>query len=155
MERNRRLALAESSFKEALLRDPTYALAEIRLGRIQYLRDNDDAARATITSAEKRTQEPGHLFLAAMFLGAIHQRQADLDAARACFERALAIVPNSQAAVVALAYIESSTGRPDRAQALARAFAASTTANDRFWGAYKNGGLDEPGLSWLRRRVWK
>jgi len=152
MQRNRGLASAAQNYRTALQSDPSYALAEIRLGRVQFLRRDLEEARATLERAQPRAEEPGHRYLAALFLGAVYQEQDNLAAARAAYERALASVPESQTAAVALGYVELITGRPDRAQALAQAFAA-TTADDRHWWAYKNGGLDEAGLAWLRERI--
>jgi hypothetical protein len=54
--------------------------------------------------------------------------------------------------VIALAHLEWIAGRPDRAQALARVFAAAPV-DDHAWWAYKNGGLDYDGLGSLRSRV--
>ena len=89
-----------------------------------------------------------------MFLGAFLQEQKDLAGARAQFERALKISPRSQNAIVALAYVEMLSGRPDKAQALARSF-TGTPNSDEGWWAYKNGTLDAAGLQWLRARVRK
>ena len=88
----------------------------------------------------------------AVKLGAILQQARDLEAARLAYEEADATIPNSQAAVVALAYLDVIAGRPDQAQVRARRFAASGT-DDIAWWEFKNGGLDRDGIEWLRRHV--
>ena len=88
--------------KAALKSDPPYALALIRLGRVQFLQDNVKAARESLERGAALAREPRHQFLAAMFMGALQESQNDLTAARQSYERALRIVPQSQHAVAAL-----------------------------------------------------
>ena len=135
--------------------DPTYALAQIRLGRVEFLFKNMQAGRACRSQkGSAAAREPSHRYLAAMFMGALLQEQKDLAGARAEFERALEIAPQSQSAIVALAYVELMSGRPDHAQALARGY-LGTPNSDEAWWAFKNGTLDHAGLKWLRQRVRK
>jgi len=151
-ERTRLLLSAEEHYRRALSADPSYALAQIRLGRVEFLFKNMKAAAVSLEKGNAAAQDPAHRYLAAMFLGAFLQEQKDLDGARAQFERALKINPRSQNAFVALAYVEMISGRPDKAQALARSFAGTPDSADGWW-AYKNGTLDNAGLQWLRARV--
>ena len=74
-------------------------------------------------------------------------------AANDAYERALAAMPESQAAVVALSYLDSISGRLGRARERVKAFAERAPEADRYWWAHTNGGLDETGLAWLRARV--
>jgi Flp pilus assembly protein TadD len=96
--------------------------------------------------------KPDDIYLASLFLGAIEERREDFAAARKFYERALASSPRSQTVVIALAHLDLIAGRPDRAQALARAFAESP-GDDHLWWAYRNGGIDHDGLAALRARV--
>jgi tetratricopeptide (TPR) repeat protein len=153
LERRRRLALAVDAYREALRRDSEYLLAEIRLGRAQYLLEEYDASRVTLERAEPRAKTVQQRYLAALFLGAAYQVKGDLAAANNAYERALTAMPESQAAVVALSYLESITGRSGHARARVRAFAELAPDADRYWWAYTNGGIDETGLAWLRARV--
>ena len=153
-ERTRLLLSAEERYRQALSADPSYALAHIRLGRVELLFKNMKAAAVSLEKGSAAAQDPAHRYLAAMFMGAFLQEQKDLEGARAQFERALKLSPRSQNAFVALAYVEMISGRPDKAQALARSF-TGTSNSDEGWWAYKNGTLDSAGLQWLRARVRK
>ena len=153
-ERSRLWLSAERLYRQALSADPDYPLAHIRLGRVAFLFDNMKAAADSLQKGKATAQDPSHRFLAAMFMGALLQEQKDLAGARAEFERALEIAPRSQNAIVALAYLELISGRPDHAQSLARGY-VGTPDSDESWWAYKNGTIDQAGLRWLRQRVHK
>jgi tetratricopeptide (TPR) repeat protein len=118
-QRGTYLLSAERSYSRAVDADPSYALARIRLGRVQFLLNYRDRARKSLASGQAAARDASHQFLAAMFMGALQQFENDLDGARQSFDRALAIAPQSQNAVAALAYLELLSGRPNRAQALA------------------------------------
>ena len=150
-ERQRLLLRAEESYKAAIEADPEYPLAYIRRGRVEFLRRNFKAARPLLERGSALAREPRHQYLAAMFTGALQQAQNDLGAARASFERALAIAPQSQNAVAALSFVELMAGRTGRAEEIARAYTG--TKLDDAWWAYKTGALDIEGLQWLRQRV--
>ena len=80
---------------------PDYALAQIRLGRVQYHLRNLKQASEWLTKGTAAAQDPGHKYLAAMFTGALLQEQKDLAGASAAFERALELAPRSQNAITA------------------------------------------------------
>jgi tetratricopeptide (TPR) repeat protein len=151
-ERIRLLLSAEQLYRQALSADPAYALAQIRLGRVEFLFKNMKAAALSLQKGSAAAQDPSHRYLAAMFTGALLQEQKDLAGARAAYERALEIAPRSQNAIVALAYVALLSGRPDHAQSLARSYTGTPNADEGWW-AYKNGTLDHAGLQWLRTRV--
>ena len=153
-ERTRLLVGAEELYRKALEIDPAYPLAQIRLGRVQFHYKNWKQAGEWLAKGRAGATEPVHKYLAAMFTAALLQEQKDLAGARAAFEEALTLSPQSQNAIVGLAYVELMSGRPDHAQALARSYMGSATPDDSWW-AYKNGTLDQGGLRWLRRRVRK
>jgi tetratricopeptide (TPR) repeat protein len=148
----RKLDLALTAFRAATAADPQNAHAQIRLGRALFLLDKMVEARAAAERGLALAKKPDDIYLGSLFLGAIQERQSDLTGARASYARALSTAPRSQTVTVALAHLDLLTGRPDRAQALARAFAAAPV-DDHAWWAYKNGGLDYDGLSTLRSRV--
>lgn len=152
LERRRRLTMAEQSFREAVAADASYARGHIRLGRALSLLGQMPRAREEIERGQALANTPDDRYLAALFMGAIQQQQKDSSGARESYERALTIAPQSQTATIALAYLDSITGRPDRAHALARSFAADPAA-DAAWWAYKSGGVDFDGLASLRARV--
>ena len=152
--RSRLLTSADLLYRRALELDPDYALAQIRLGRVQYHFKNLSQANEWLAKGSAAARDPGHQYLAAMFTGALLQEQKDLAGARAAYERALELAPRSQSAIVALAYVELLSGRANNAQSLARSY-TGTPDSDEGWWAYKNGTLDHAGLQWLRRRVRK
>jgi tetratricopeptide (TPR) repeat protein len=154
LQRTRLLLSAQQLYRQALSADPTYALAQIRLGRVEFLFNNMKAATLALQKGSAAAREPSDRYVAAMFMGALLQEQKDLAGARAQFERALQLAPQSQSAIVALAYVELIAGRPDRSQALARGYLGTPNSDDAWW-AFKNGTLDHTGLKWLRQRVRK
>jgi Tfp pilus assembly protein PilF len=150
----RRQLLIVGMYQQAIEFDPKYAPAHLRLARIHMSLGDLTLARSAIEEAIALAKEPAHKYLAALQLGAIVQRQGDLTAARAAYERALAVVPISQTATVALGHLDILEGRPDRAQARARAFLAKPE-EDTYWFEFKNGGFYREGLVALRQRVRK
>jgi len=153
-DRAGRLQMAHDSFRDAVAADPLNAAAHIRLGRILFLLEKMTPAREEIERGEALATNPADAYLAALFLGGIQERQKDLAGARDSYTRALSFAPQSQTAIIALAHLELMAGRPDRAQTLARSFAAAP-AEDPAWWAYRNGGLDLDGLESLRSRIRK
>ncbi len=148
------LALAQDAFRDAVEHDPQDARARIRLGRVLFLFNKIAQAREEVERGQALATKPADSYLAALFLGAIKERQKDLAGAREAYTQAFAIAPRSQTATVALANLDVMIGRPDRAQAFARAF-ASAPRDDRAWWRYRNGGVDHDGLASLRARVRK
>jgi tetratricopeptide (TPR) repeat protein len=148
----RRLLPVQQTYLEATQRDPTFAEGWLRLARIQFILGSIRDARSSIARARDLAAAPREKYLAALTLGAILQHDKELGAARKAYEEADAAIPNSQAAVVALAYLDVVSGRPDLAQQRSLQFAAAGS-NDIAWWEFKNGGLDRDGIDWLRHRV--
>jgi tetratricopeptide (TPR) repeat protein len=146
-----RLGRAERAYREALRQDEHYAIAAVRLGRVLHLSGKLQEARAALDRGVAEARGPFQEYVAALFMAALQQELKDASGARQSYERALAIVPTSQPAVVGLAHLELMSGRPDRAQELTRTFAARSVTDT--WWAYKEGALDLPGLAWLRERI--
>ena len=119
-ERLLRLVRAEGHYREALRYDEHYPRALIRLGRVLHLTNHLPEAKASLEQGVTQARLPADQYLAAMFMGALQLQQKDIAGARASYERALAIMPASQTVVVALGHLEVVSGRPDRAQLLAR-----------------------------------
>jgi tetratricopeptide (TPR) repeat protein len=148
----RRLDLAYAAFRAASVADPHNAYARIRLGRLLFRLDRAGEAREAIARALAVAGRPDDVYLGSLFLGAIEERQRNFAAAREAYTRALTVAPRGQTVIIALSHLELISGRPDQAQSLAKAFAASPV-DDHAWWAYKNGGLDLDGLAALRARV--
>jgi len=154
-ERIVRLGRAERAYREALRLEPDYAIASIRLGRVLQMIGKPVEARQSIERGLKDARGGGLAeYIGSLFLGALLVEQKDLAGGRRSYERALAIAPLSQPAVVGLAHAELMSGRPDRAQALAQDFAAKNGIENTWW-AYKDGSLDLTGLGWLREQARK
>jgi tetratricopeptide (TPR) repeat protein len=148
------LARAEEAYKNALDADPSYPLARIRLGRIQFLQGEPKRARESLERGTAEAQLPRHKFLAAMFTGDLLQAQKDLDGASRSFGSALAMAPHNQHAVAALSFVEMMAGRTDRAREVAQAYTGAGLDDDAWW-MHRNGALDHEGLQWLRARIRK
>jgi tetratricopeptide (TPR) repeat protein len=151
-ERDIRLYQAQLDYEQALRYDDRYALAVIRLGRVQHLSGRSKEAVQTLERGQKMASDLTTQYLAALFIGALREEQQDVDGARRSFEAAVAIAPTSQPAVIALAHLELMGGRPDRANELARTLAKQSMDGQPWW-VYHYGSLDVAGLQWLREKV--
>lgn len=151
-ERNRLLRWAENAYRQLLTDQPAFARARVRLGRLLWTLGRSGPAVVELERARTDALEPSQQYLAAMFLGGLHDEKGEHDAARTAYEQALAIVPGSQAATVALGHLDVMAGRPDRAQARAHAFLSLPPAADPWW-TYENGGIQWEAVYWLRRTV--
>lgn len=145
---------AQAKFEKLLGDEPRFTRARIRLGRVLWMLADRNAALLELLRAQSEAREPEDRYLVAMFLGALYEQQGNLTGARVAYEAARAAAPASQAATVALGYLDVMAGRPDRAQALARQLLSKPPVGDAWW-SYKNGGFETPALAWLRYRVWK
>jgi tetratricopeptide (TPR) repeat protein len=145
---------ARDKFEKLVADEPRFTRARIRLGRVLWMLEDREAALAQLLRAQSEAREPEDRYLVAMFLGALYEQQKNLTGARVAYETALAAAPASQAATVALGYLDVMAGRPDRAQALARQLLSAPPVGDAWW-RYRNGGFDTAALAWLRDRVWQ
>lgn len=149
-ERLLRLTRAEDHYRNAVRIDEHYSRALTRLGRVLHLKNNLIEAEAFLERGLKEARHPSDQYLASLFTGALQFQKNDLPGARTSYERALAIIPASQTAVVALGHLEVMAGRPDRAQLLARRF--TETPPEPWWG-YMDGTFDVIALQSLRDQV--
>lgn len=152
--RTQALSRAKGTYQKLLADEPRFTRARVRLGRVLWLLDERDEALVELLRAQRETREPVQRYLAAMFLGALHEQAGNLADARMAFETALAAAPASQAATVALGHLDVMAGRPDRAQALARQLLSKPPVGDEWW-SYRNGGFEMAALVWLRQQVWR
>lgn len=145
---------AKDKFAKLVADEPRFTRARIRYGRVLWMLDEGDQARAELLRAQAEARQPADRYLAAMFLGAIYDQHHNLAGARAAYEAALAAVPASQSATVALGYLDVLAGRHDRARALARRLMSAPPVGDEWW-RYRNGGFEAAAFAWLRHRVWQ
>jgi tetratricopeptide (TPR) repeat protein len=154
VSRLQELMRAKRTFAQILVDAPSFTRARIRLGRVLWLLNEREAALVELRRAQGEAHEAEQRYLTAMFLGAIYEQKGDVTDARRAYEAALAVAPASQAATVALGYLDVMAGRPDRAQALAHQLWSAPPVADEWW-SYKNGGFETVALGWLRSRVWR
>ena len=140
------IADAESSFRRALNIDPQLAEARARLGRVLFLLDRRDEARKELERALADAGRIGDTFseyLAAMFLGRLHEDGDRIDDAILAYRRAAAAGPRFPAARVALARQLAATGRAGEASSMMaeffRGLAPSGTSEIDPWTVYPRG----------------
>jgi tetratricopeptide (TPR) repeat protein len=108
-----RLAEAEEKYREALAMDATLVEAHLRLGRVLTLRGRLDEARGELERARGEATTGYLRYLAALFLGQVHERAGRFKAASACYESAIGEYPDSQTAYVALGRVLQLSGDHD------------------------------------------
>ena len=101
-QRTRLLLGAEQLYRQALeRRSDLRARADQAWPRGVPVQEHEGTPPRRSRRGAPRQRMPSHRYLAAMFMGAFLQEQKDLAGARAQFERALEIAPQSQNAIVA------------------------------------------------------
>ena len=134
--RTQRFQEARSYFEQALLADPSSALARVRLGRVLWRLGQNEAARVTLEQAVRQEPAGDVLYLARLFLGRVHEDLGHLDQAAAEYRLALALDPQAQAAAVALSHVVRSIGEvEDSRELLSRALshARRRQGRDAYW----------------------
>jgi tetratricopeptide (TPR) repeat protein len=119
-ERTSELREAERVLEDAVAADPAALEPRVRLGRVRWRLGKDDAAAQTLEAARALEGPPSMAYLARLYLGLVYQRRGRIEDADAEFRRALAIVPDAQAAAVALSYAQGSRGDASGARAALR-----------------------------------
>jgi tetratricopeptide (TPR) repeat protein len=129
---------AEEFFRRATEARPEFAIAHVRLGRVLHMLGEFDAAARQLRDAGARTNEASTLYLAALFEGGLRETMREEQGARAAYERAAALVPQSQSPYLALSRMARARG--ERREALAmteRALTRRVTGeHDDPWWAY-------------------
>jgi VWFA-related protein len=152
-ERRMRLALAERAYREALKKDPARHRAAVHLGRVLWLLDRHDDARRTLEPiVSDENAAAGERYLASLFLAAEYERAGDVDRARTLLESIESFAPGRQTARLALAALEHRAGRVERARTIVEeAVPDGGPGEDDEWWSYRNGGVPEEDLAWLRQ----
>jgi tetratricopeptide (TPR) repeat protein len=102
---------AEKSFRRALAVQPDLHHARVRLGRVLALQDRLDEAARELQAVVAATTDTRELYFAHLFLGFARERAGQPGAAADEYERAVAALPDGQAASVALSHALHRTGR--------------------------------------------
>lgn len=130
------LEQAARAFRAALRGDPTFAEAQVHLGRVLSLQGQHAAAIDELAQALTAGLEPALEYYARIFLGAAYQQSGAWAPAREQFERARIVVPESRVAALALAQIAREAGQPEEVPDLLRrglALPTPTSTVDPWW----------------------
>ena len=130
-ERRKSLEHAERYLRAALEANPDRLEAQLRLGRVLYLR-RDPSARDVLLRV---TAAPDSRlrYLSALFLGAACDAQQDAVSAQTWYAKAVAEMPGSQAAVLAVSESRYRTGDAKGAAAILPAAVRNPNAADPWW----------------------
>jgi tetratricopeptide (TPR) repeat protein len=130
------LRRAETRFRKALEFDPANEEAHLRLGWVLVRRGRPAEALGHLEPLASERGDEDRRFLALLFLGAAHEGRKDTDAAIAAFRKATVVVPEGQAAHVALARALERVAGEGAARAVLRPF------------------FEERRRSWVRADPW-
>jgi tetratricopeptide (TPR) repeat protein len=108
---------AAEAFADALKQDPKLGCAAVHLGRIRMLQGQREEAASLLRTALEDV-DPGVSYLAALFLGSIHERNDEFDEAEKQYRNALRRIPWGQSAPLALAELLSRTGRESESRSI-------------------------------------
>ena len=147
---------AEVTYRRALTADPALTEARVRLGYVLLRLNRLDEARHELSTALSTASASRTIYLAALFLGAVHEAAGNIDQAVATYRRARDVTPGCQVAAIGLANALRLTGQYEGAAEAARTAAmAGASACDDPWWSYDYGQawqLDET-IEQLRRTV--
>jgi tetratricopeptide (TPR) repeat protein len=152
------LEAAEAAYRAGLAIDPGAVAARLRLGYVLLRAKKVSTARAELTSALSTATSPRDMYLAALFLGSVHETSDDLPNAVLAYERAAAALPGCQVASIALGNAQGLVGRLDASRDIvAKAGDIGPEACEDPWWSYDYGQAwqIEDSLQELRRLVRK
>jgi tetratricopeptide (TPR) repeat protein len=134
--RTNRLNRAAEWLRDSLERDPSHILARLHLGRVETLRGRYDTALTLLEGAEA-SGDSDVAYLAALFAGAVHEREGRLDAAAVAYRAAIGRFPSSHAAYIALSAVLHRSGRAaDSGNVLRQALDGATASRREPWWSY-------------------
>jgi tetratricopeptide (TPR) repeat protein len=142
-----------ADFEEAVRLDPGLHEAWLHLGRLR-MNDRDAAGAVDALGRAAASPERRVRYLAAMFLGAIHERDGKFADAERAYRTAADTYPWAQSARLALAHLLSRTARETEARdVLAQQFRRPASATlDPLW-TYYAAPDEQPGLTLLELRI--
>jgi tetratricopeptide (TPR) repeat protein len=148
---------AARHYRDALSASPRLVEARLRLGRILVLLNQTDEAIAELDHVSAETADPVVNYLAKLFLGEAHERAGRMDEAIECYRLAIELVPDGQAADVALGRALLVAGRREAAAEVAgrlldRGRAESLRPERDPWWTYRRGLLSPLDLGLARMR---
>ena len=132
---------AEKFFRRALVADPAFAEARLRLGRVLGLLGRHDEATAQLRQTIPELKDSQLVYYAELFLGHEEAAMRRRVAAREHFERAAALYPRAQSPHLALGLLARAYGdRPTAVRSMKEVFALPPYEDERedpWWGYYK------------------
>jgi tetratricopeptide (TPR) repeat protein len=149
---------SEALFRRVLDLDAANQEARLRLGRVLFVRGALDESAGHLEQVLRESRDARQGYLAALFLGGLHEEAGRLDAAVAAYSRALNLCPRCQTARIALASALERGGDAKAARAtvlpLAGVRARSTRELDPWWAyPFGQGAEGRAGLARLRAAV--
>lgn len=130
-DRRKSLEHAERYLRDAVAANPDRLEAQLRLGRVLYLR-HDPAARDVLLRVTN-APDARLRYLSALFLGAVCDAQQDALSAQTWYTKAMKEMPNGQAAVLALSEHRYSNGDLKGAAAVLPAAIGDQNVADPWW----------------------
>src|SRR5215204_146914 len=149
-------AAATDAYSSALRMNPTLHAARLHLGRIRMVQGQRTEAASLLEEA-LTAEDPTVVYLAALFLGSIEEREDRFTAAEAFYTQANAVWPHGQAGSLALSQLLSRTGRDREARTvLAGRLTSGTRPIEPMW-SYAAKPSDELATRFdmLRAEVWR
>jgi tetratricopeptide (TPR) repeat protein len=148
---------AARHYRAAVSGSPSLVEARLRLGRVLLLLDRADEALAELERVSAETPDPTVNYLARLFLGQAHERAGRIDDAIDSYRTAIELVPDGQAAGVALGRALLVTGRREAAaevaiRLLGRGSPESFGSEPDPWWTYRRGLLSPLDLGLARMR---
>lgn len=138
---------AEKAFRDVLSQQPTFAEARLRLGRLLYFLDRAEDSERELVRALKDARAANDVFsgyLAALFLGQLHEDRGRTKQAAESYETGIAIFPSGQSAYLSLGRLLIASGDADKGWRTARsALAGQPGSNTTFdpWYVYPAGSI--------------
>lgn len=128
------LVASRNYFRRSLAADPDESESALRLARVLIELDELDAARQVLAARTWNGREPAFEYLARLFEGELAERHGDTAAAIAAYDRAIALVPTPQAALVAKAHaLHAADRRADALQVATQALSGADQPADPWW----------------------
>ena len=116
--RRARLERAEEWFRASLRANASTVMARLHLGRVQMMRRANEEALALLRGVVESTDAPATAYLAAMFTGALHEREGRLTEAALAYEQAIGRFAQGHSAYLALSGVLQRAGRGDESRAV-------------------------------------
>lgn len=127
---------AERRYRAALKLDPRLVEARLRLGRVLDLEGRADVARGELERAWQEAGTGYEKYLAALFLGSLHERSRRFADASAAYRAAIREYPESQTAYLALAHLLETQGERAAAAETVRAMLEPQAKRADPWWMY-------------------